>query len=192
MTFDFHGYDLEFIQKKKIKDESEHLYSFIYKFRSPITKLHYILTADYHNNDFFAVKFYPKSLKKSDYKYHIITNKGDVGNILITCLKIIPLLLQDYPRASFGFAGAPSYDKKSERLEKYDKNQRFNIYKYIAQLKIGSQTFQHYEYEEISGYLIVNRNCKGGIDIMEPLLRKMLSETYNNLPGDIIPPFLEN
>jgi len=106
LEFDYTGYELKFIQRKKIKDDPDHLFSYIYKFFSPITKLNYVLTAELHDNDFFAIKFYPKCFKKTDKKYSLITNKGDVGNIVITCLKIIPILLNDNPRASFGFVGA--------------------------------------------------------------------------------------
>ncbi len=94
MIFDYPGYDLQFIQKRRIKDGSAHLFSFLYKFYSPITELQYVLTADYHEGDFFAIKFYAKMLRKSDFKYSLITNKGDVGNLLVTCLKCVPLLLK--------------------------------------------------------------------------------------------------
>ena len=65
MEFNYLGYELKFIQCKRIVDQSAHLYTFIYKFYSPITKLQYILLADYHDNDFFALKFYPKPFRKS-------------------------------------------------------------------------------------------------------------------------------
>lgn len=186
MNFNYPGYSLNFIQKKQIKDGTDHLFSYIYKFTSPVTGYKYVLTADLHKNDFFAIKFYPKSLKRSEHKYHIITNKGDLGNILITCLKVIPQLMADYPFASFGFAGSPSFDKKSKRLEGLSVTQRFNVYRYLALKKIGNITFEHYEYEEVSGYMVINRKCPLGVVETEKTLRTMLSETYNGLPIEII------
>gem|GEM_PF-3174736 len=71
MIFDYPGYDLQFIQKRRIKDGSAHLFSFLYKFYSPVTELQYVLTADYHEGDFFAIKFNAKMHRKSDFKYSL-------------------------------------------------------------------------------------------------------------------------
>ncbi|MGN6530349.1 MAG: hypothetical protein ACTHK0_01170, partial [Ginsengibacter sp.] len=71
-------------KKESVKTAGAHLFSFIYKFYSPVTKYFYILHADYHEGDFFAVKFYCKKDRHSDFKYSKIINKGDVGNILMT------------------------------------------------------------------------------------------------------------
>lgn len=183
MIFDYPGYDLQFIQKRRIKDGSAHLFSFLYKFYSPVTELQYVLTADYHEGDFFAIKFYAKMHRKSDFKYSLITNKGDVGNLLVTCLKCVPVLLETHPTASFGFVGSRTYDKVSKKLEDYSNTQRFRIYREFVMAKIGADIFKHYEYEDISGYLLVNRNCAMDIEAKERELVTMLAETYNDLPN---------
>ncbi len=180
MTFEFPGYDLNFIQRKQCRDSSAHLFTFIYKFSSPITGHSYVLNADYHEEDVFVVKFYSKRHKGSDNKYNKILNKGDLGNILITCLRVVPMLLNDYPTASFGFIGSISIDKKRLQ-ENYNNNQRFRVYSYIATQKIGSETFQHYRYSEISGYLLVNRKNEN-TDSKEADIKKMFAKTYNEIP----------
>ncbi|MGJ1211942.1 hypothetical protein [Sphingobacterium multivorum] len=185
MEFNYPGYELRFVQKKNIKDGSDHLFSFIYKFRSEANRLNYIVTADYHFHDFFAIKFYPQRLSKLEYKYSKITNSGDVQNILITCLKVLPILLEQYPNASFGFIGARSYDKsrvsgREGRWEPEVKTQRFRLYTYIAKKKIGNVTFQHFQYPEISGYMFVNRNCED-VDVRERELIEMLSNCYEHI-----------
>lgn len=182
MDFNYPGYELNFIQKKTIKDGSDHLLSYIYKFYSPITELYYVLLADCHNHDFFSIKFYPKPYRKTDRKYSLITNRGDIGNILITCLNVIPILLTKHPEGSFGFAGARSFDRKSKRVEPLESNQRYKTYTYIAKRKIGRQTFEHFEYPEISGYMLINKNCKLGVTKQEEHIREMLGRTYNELP----------
>lgn len=151
--------------------------------------MQYILLADYHDNDFFALKFYPKPFRKSTKKYSLITNRGDLGNIVITCLKVIPLLLEKYPTASFGFAGARSFDpvnkKKNKkgktigRWEQLEENQRFKVYSAIVRKRIGDITFQHFIYKEISAYMLINRKCKN-IDLKETIIKIMLSATYNH------------
>jgi len=183
LIFDYPGYDLQFIQKRRIKDGSAHLFSFLYKFYSPVTELQYVLTADYHEGDFFAIKFYAKMHRKSDFKYSLVTNKGDVGNLLVTCLKSVPLLLENYPTASFGFVGSRTYDKASKKLEEYSNTQRFRVYREFVLTKIGADIFKHYEYEDVSGYLLVNRKCGMDINTKERALVTMLAETYNDLPN---------
>ncbi|MEH6305581.1 hypothetical protein RYH73_08000 [Olivibacter sp. CPCC 100613] len=183
MIFDYPGYELQFIQKRRIKDGSAHLFSFLYKFYSPVTDLQYVLTADYHEGDFFAIKFYAKMHRKSDFKYYLITNRGDVGNLLVTCLKCVPLLLGEYPTASFGFVGSRTYDKNSRKMEGYSNTQRFKIYREFVSKKIGTGLFQHFEYEEVSGYLLINQKCGVDPNIKERQLVSMLAATYNDLPN---------
>ena len=180
MNFNYLGYKLNFIQKSNCKDKSSHLFTIVYKFYSPVTKYNYIINADFHKEDVFAIKFYCSKDKRSDFKYNKIVNKGDLGNIFITCAKVVPLLLKSYPTASFGFCGARSVDFKSKKVENYIKNQRFRIYKNIVSIKFGTVTFTHYEYEKISSYLLVNNNCNKAVS--EKRIKKMFSSTYNNLP----------
>lgn len=127
-----------------------------------------------------ALKFYCKKDKRSKYKYNKIINKGDVGNILVTCIKVIPLLLKIYPNASFGFAGARTIDFKSKKAEGHSNNQRFRTYCYVISLKIGTETFTHFEYQNISSYLLLN-NTNSNIKNREELIIKMFRSTYNEL-----------
>ena len=136
--------------------------------------------ADYHRDDFFAIKFYCKKDRHSNFKYSKIINKGDIGNILMTCIKVVPILLNDYPAASFGFIASRSIDEASQKVESYINNQRFRIYSHLIFLKFGEKTFAHFTYTQISGYLLINRLC-GDIKVKEKELVEMLSGTYNNL-----------
>ena len=60
-------YPLKFIQKDICKDGSDHLFTYIYKFTLTETYLHYIIRAEYHTENVFAVKFYSKKDRKSQY-----------------------------------------------------------------------------------------------------------------------------
>ena len=99
----------------------------------------------------------------------------------MTCVKVIPLLLNDYPKASFGFIGSRTVDEISQKVESFINNQRFRIYSQLIPLKFGEKTFAHFAYEQISGYLLINRRCDD-IKGKEKELIRMLSATYNNLP----------
>ena len=180
MTFNSLGYPLKFIQRKRCRDASAHIFTLIYKFHSPVTRYAYIVHADYHEEDVFAIKFYAQKDSKDDYKYSRITNRGDVFNILISCLQVIPLLLPDHPTASFGFIGSRTVDRVSGRVEDYQNTQRFRIYCDIVENTIGERTFAHFSYEEISGYLLVNR-LADNIEDKEQVITKMFANTYNGL-----------
>ena len=178
--FNSPGYNLKFIQKTAIKDGSSHLYKHIYKFKSEKTRLIYIVHADEHEHDFFAVKFYAKKDRKSDYKYSKIINKGDVVNILVTCIKVIPILLASNPLASFGFVGSRSLDEMSDKVESFSRTQRYRIYVRLVSTRIRHVTFTHFDYEAVSGYMLIN-NKHSNIDEVEAKLKRMLAETYSNI-----------
>lgn len=182
MIFRSPGYPLQFIQRRLCRDASAHLFTLIYKFRSPVTRYAYVLHADYHEENVFALKFYAQKDSKDDYKYSRITNKGDVFNILITCLQVVPIILRDYPNASFGFIGSRTVDRASGTVEGYQNTQRFRVYSGMVAETIGEQTFAHYTYEEISGYLLINRSAPD-IDAKEQVITRMFSATYNELPN---------
>ena len=146
-----------------------------------------MVRADYHEEDVFAVKFYCKKDKRSDFKYSKVINRGDVGNILISCLLVIPVILKQYPNASFSFIGAPTLDPFAEKLEHAVQNQRYRIYATVASKRIGTITFLHREYPHISGYLLLNNSCEN-LNQKEAAIKAMFQRTYNNvhdLPAEV-------
>jgi hypothetical protein len=179
--FDSGGYELIFVQRDRIKKQGNHLESYIFKFFSNKSKTKYIIKADYHKQNVFAIKFYPKIYKYLDEKkYHRISNKGDVSNVLITCVKVIPKLLKIYPSASFSFIASPSIDNISDRVEDYQSNQRFRIYRQLVIQKIGSRTFDHFEFDEVSAYMLVNRSNLN-IESYVSDVSTMFIDTYDDL-----------
>lgn len=124
------GYPLKFIQTHPVPsyDTTCHIKTYVFKFRSKKTKFHYIVRAELHELDFFAIKFYAKRHRKSDRKYQIVVNKGDVAGVVVTAAKVIPYLLRLFPKASFGFFGSRTFDTRSNRLEPLQNNQRFKLY----------------------------------------------------------------
>lgn len=181
--FDSEGYTINFIQRKKIPDATKHTATYIYKFYSPKLNLCYIVIADYHQEEVFAVKFYPKSLRHSDKKYSLLTNKGDIPNILVTVVKVVIDLLTRIPTASFAFYGVQTYDKRSKKIEPLANNQRYRIYFHFISQKFGNETFAHFEYSEIGSYLMVNRKS-GDIKMKERKIAEMFIETYREIPDD--------
>lgn len=175
MTFDFPGYELHFVQRARCKDGTAHIATYIYKFYSPITRHIYIVRAEYHRTNFFSVKFYCKKDRKSTYKYSIIVNKGDLGNIIMSCAKVIPMLLDKYPTSSFAFAASRSYDVKSKTIEPLHCTQRYRLYCEMVPKKFGQKTFSHHTNDDISSYLLYNRSSTFSLTEIQ----NMLKETYN-------------
>lgn len=179
-------YPIKLIQKDICKDGSDHLFSYIYKFYCSELKLHYIIRAEYHSEDVFAVKFYCKNQRKSEYKYNKIINKhsySSVIKIFETCLYIVPELLKEYPNCNFAIVSSPTIDiSTSKKLtEDIVKNQRFRIYTKFLQDRIGNEIFTHFMYEDISSYLLVNNN-NPDVFKKELSIKKMFENTYNFLP----------
>lgn len=177
MTFNFPGYELRFIQRARCADGSSHRFTYIYKFYSPVTGYHYIVRAECHDHDVFAIKFYCKKDRKSEYKYSKIVNKGDLGNIIMSCAKVIPLLLKTHPLGSFCFAASRSVDVQNNTIEDFGQTQRFRLYQYMIPLKFGSVTFEHHVYPAVSSYLLYNRSAIASKNEIEIMLRS----TYTNL-----------
>lgn len=154
--------------------------SYVYKFHSPKTKLNYVLTADLHEGDFFAIKFYAKKDKKSNNRYSKVINKGDVSNILVTCATTVPVLLKKFPNASFGFIGSRTIDNKSNKIEGSGDNQRFRVYTYHIHQLIGDITFKHIAYKEASSYILLNKKSDN-LNVLENRIKDMIVRTYPNI-----------
>jgi len=90
--------------------------------------------------------------------------------------------LIEYPTASFGFIGSRTLDKASGKVESYIKTQRFRVYKEVVEHKFGTKTFEHITYEELSGYLLLNKACGIDLVVKENAIKHMFADTYNNLP----------
>jgi hypothetical protein len=168
---------LKFIQRARCKDGSAHLHTDIFKFFSPITGYHYVVRAEYHETNVFAIKFYCKKDRKSDYKYSKIVNRGDLGNIIMSCAKVIPLLLDSFGHASFCFAASSSVNRKNIPIEEIQQTQRFRLYEYLIPLKFGKITFEHYSYPAISCYLLYNKSSLASKQEIEGVFKS----TYQNL-----------
>jgi hypothetical protein len=139
LIFDYPGYPLTFIQQQRCADDSAHEYTRIYKFYSPITRYFYIVRAEYHVHGIFAIKFYCKKDRKSEFKYSKIVNRGDLGNIIMSCARVIPVLLENHPTASFAFAASPSEDTKNKRKEQIQDTQRYRLYCYMIPITSGQR-----------------------------------------------------
>lgn len=165
------------MQTRRVKDATGHLSTHIFTFHSVQNGLKYVINIEEYKEDLFAIKFYPKCLKRSDFKYNRIINKGDVINVLMTCASTIPHILIRNKNASFGFVGSRTIDFRNAFIESYNENKRYRIYSELIKQVIGDKTFVHIEYEKISGYLLLNRNFSS-IATKEKRIKQVLNEIY--------------
>lgn len=129
------------------------------------------------------MKFYASRDKRNDDgKYHIV--HGDVGyrgfvSLLRTTLAVLQQLSVDYTECSFVVKGANTRDYRIKYEESDVENQRFNIYRYYLLNSVGEQTFAHYQYKEISAYLLVSKEIGVDSDVKRDRLMAMLLERFS-------------
>jgi len=66
-------------------------------------------------------------------------------------------------------------------VENFYNTQRFRVYRKIVAQKIGFDTFEHFVYEAISGYLLINGTETILIEDREKAIISMFANTYQNL-----------
>lgn len=172
-------FQLKFIQKASPKEGDAFDFSLIYKFHTDRTtlcqRLKYIIRVEAYE-DVFAIKFYAARDRKLDNKYNRIVkahNYKSALKIFVTCASIIPCLIKEYPHASFAVNGAESMDMESDKVESRESNQRFRIYRTIALNLFGRETFEHFEYKNVSSYILVNRKGCEHIEIKKDNIKDM-------------------
>lgn len=176
-------YKCYFIQKASPSLDDAFDFSYIYKFYTDKTvayqRLKYIIRVEAHGT-VFAIKFYAARDRKLDNKYNkIIKAHGYIESlrIFVTCAYLVPELLEKHPNFSFAINGARSIDLSSDKIEGKRNNQRFRIYKTIANLLFSRSKFEHFEFEEISSYLLVNREC-GDVYKKKDEIKEMFLDRY--------------
>ncbi len=177
------GYPIKFIQKASPKENDAFDFCRIYSFYTDPTpecqRLKYIIRAEAHN-DVFALKFYAARDKNLDNKYNRImgihTYKGAL-KIFITCAALIPILAKDFPEASYIVNGARTIDHLN-KVEDGNETQRFRIYRTLATKIIGEQQYEHYQFKEISSYLLVKRKKDINIENEKNRIKSIFMDRY--------------
>ncbi|MEY2652850.1 MAG: hypothetical protein RLZZ321_1944 [Bacteroidota bacterium] len=158
MIITSHPYPIKFIQRKQKWFKAPYISRYIFTFVSSRKKLRFVIEIDEFEHNFYAIKFYPKHLKKSVDRYNLITNNGDVIRILLSCASSIPIILEKNKLASFGFVGSRIKSKKNKSFsESFYQNKRYRIYSTLIQEVIGNKYFDHFEFNNLSAYLLLNK-----------------------------------
>ncbi|MGF7232350.1 hypothetical protein [Arachidicoccus sp.] len=159
----FKGYHPRLKSKKYNKKHSRWLFS--YSFYSIKNGSTYVIEAFYYVKvELFIIKFYDKNHSGKN-KYAILTNKGDVRNILMTNFNLLNILLEEYPTASFCFMGERRYFKDKNKqvlVEDAENNIRYRVYKSFIEQDIFrpflNKNFLLKYKNKISSYLFLNKS----------------------------------
>lgn len=178
------AYPIRFIQKASPKGGDAFDFCRIYSFYTEATptcqRLKYILRAEAHE-DVFAIKFYAARDTKLDDKYNRILGVHSYTNalkIFLTCASLIPILMVDFPTYSYIVNGARTIDV-NKNIEGESETQRFRIYRALATKIIGTQLFEHYQFKEISSYLLVRKKTDVNIENEKNRIKNIFLERYS-------------
>jgi len=147
----------------------------IYRFTTPVAR--YTVELERYHYDIFIIKFYRTKDGKNKNKFNIITNENNCTRIILTCIRILLSVLEDYPAASFGFVGANTIKTESGYVENKRNTKRFRVYKTAMENLVGEQLFHHSMDEFHSTYLMVNSKNESPIEILEKA-KKMFEKLY--------------
>lgn len=179
----YQPYIIKFIQKTSPSLDDVFDFCRVYKFftqASPTCqKLKYIIRAEAHDK-VFAIKFYAARDRKLDNKYNRILGVHSYRNtlrIMITCASLIPELMKDFPDYSYIVNGARTIDINN-KIEDEAETQRFRIYRNIAAQIIGTTYFEHYQFKEISSYLLVNKKYNINVEDQKDRIKEMFLSRY--------------
>lgn len=157
---------------------------FIFKFftdeQTKGGKTRYIARAEVYG-ECIAVKFYPQSTDE-DHRYSISTNRFTTKGalrVIITCASLIPYMMELYPNASFVIKASEGIDLQTNMEEPESNNQRFRIYRNVLMSVIGNDSFQHYEYPNVSIYFLINRKDCNDLDEKRDRIKKEMIDRFN-------------
>lgn len=120
----------------------------------------YIINVEQYRNNIFVLKFHPRKLKTSKYRFNVITNSGHFSKIVRTNINVLIEFYKKFPNSHFGFIGARTYCPiKKCYTENESVTSRFRLYKYAVENLIDPDDFEHHFDEDNNTYLLINSNC---------------------------------
>ena len=148
------GYPFVFVMNDKSNDSHPDLeYTLQYRFKSEKSHHTYIVRIERYPNHFYCLKFFDKAMMHSANKFSIRTNTFEPRTIFYTLYYITLDVLKQDPLASFFFIGA-----EDERDELGKSTRRYQVYRRFVLSTISDKMFEHYRVNELSLYVLSNRN----------------------------------
>ncbi|MEM6831968.1 MAG: hypothetical protein AAF551_15765 [Bacteroidota bacterium] len=132
----------------------------------------YLVEVEAWEMDVYVLKFYSKKHKNSKHKFSLLSDDFDAQGVIGTVIRIAVKILEKNRNASFGFIGSP------RKEENQGNTQRFRVYRQIMKNFFGYDTWEHFESEKSSSYLMLN-NCHENPQDKAVDIVTMFSEIYD-------------
>ena len=147
----------------QMNDRSEHddvlEYTLQYRFKSLRSNHTYIVRVERYVEHAYCLKFFDKANMLSDNKFSLRTGTFEPRTIFYTLFNIMLDVLKRDPQASFFFIGA-----NDEKDEPGVATRRFRVYVRFVLSVVGNSVFKHFRVNELSLYILVNRQAVQNID----------------------------
>lgn len=162
---------------RKIKECHPAEEAYIYKIKAPSKKPYMIRVEKYKYNIFF-LKFYPKRLELSPYKYKFRNSKcdatTDLPRLVAACIVVAKKIQKGNTDAIFGFYGQWD-DIDIERKSKI--SQRYSIYRVVLASKVRESEYKHVYDINFNSHLIIP------IGIYNEKLQEDIAIYFNDIFG---------
>jgi len=141
--------------RNPFKDAADLLRTDIYRFDTENRE--FLVEVACYENSIYIVEYYERADKdnKSFERYGKLLGDVNAPRIIRTCFELMLDYLVENASASFAFMGAPTY-VGGEQVEAFETTKRFKIYRYVAINLLGTESFEQFEDETSSCYLIAN------------------------------------
>lgn len=136
-------------------DDADFIKTDIYRFDTEKRK--FLVEVACYDNSIYIVEYYDRVDKNSKAfnRYGKLLGDENASKIIRTCFQLMLQYLDNDPLASFAFMGSPTFIE-GQQVELFQATKRFRIYRFVAINLLGEDSFEQFEDENSSCYLIAN------------------------------------
>lgn len=187
-------YSYQLKAKESLHDSPYLLCKYTYTFKT-YNHHAYVVIVEKYKYHLYAIKYFLKSHRNSDFRYNYSTDDGRPRIKIYTCFSILQEIFNSDPDASFGFIGAESVSKHiTIRVKRnnwqYDlndkvykegstNNRRYRIYKTIVDTFFDPAIFRYVKDIDMGMYIILNRNYEKEDIKLQDHIQNMLQEIFD-------------
>ncbi len=170
----FEGYPFTFVMNDKDDTDDLLLYTMQYRFKSSKSHHTYIVRVEKYPQHVYCLKFFDKANINSKEKYSLKTNTFEPRKILYTMYHIFLEVLKKDNKASLFFIGA-----EDDRDELGETTRRYRLYRKFVSSIISNKMFEHFRINELSLYILINKNSDIKPDILVNKIVEEVTKAYN-------------
>jgi hypothetical protein len=169
------GYRFIFQMNDKAGHDELLEYTLQYRFTSERSHHTYIVRVERYIGHSYCIKFFDKANMLSENKFSLRTSTFEPRTIFYTLFNIMLDVLKKDPNASFFFIGA-----EDEKDEPGRTTRRFRVYHRFVSSVVGETVFEHHRNNELSLYILVNKQYVEDIPQFTKKITDYVSEAMTN------------